>query len=181
MTSESLFHVGEDVYPEHCTKSVVVLGCGNVLIGDDGFGCSVARRLSASGKLPPWATVIEAGTAVREILLDIVLSDRRPAVVVVVDAMDWGGEPGEVSEVPLDRISASKVSEFSPHQAPTSNLLRDLRDGCGVEVVVVTCQVGPLPNEVRMGLSPQVEAAVDRAAGLIADRFFIEPVAAEKG
>lgn len=169
-----------DVAPDYCTKPVVVLGCGNVLFGDDGFGPAVAERLGRSGALPAWATVIDAGTAVREILFDMVLSERRPVVVVVVDAMDAGREPGEVFEVPLERIPAVKVSEFSPHQAPTSNLLRELEDSCGVEVVVVACQAGSPSREMRMGLSPEMEGAADRAARVIEDRFFREPVARQK-
>ncbi|MGQ9582191.1 MAG: hydrogenase maturation protease [Thermoplasmatota archaeon] len=31
--------------PEYCTARVLVLGCGNPLVGDDGFGPAVAERL----------------------------------------------------------------------------------------------------------------------------------------
>jgi coenzyme F420 hydrogenase subunit delta len=160
-----------DSVPEHCAKPVVVLGCGNVLFGDDGFGPAVAQRLRASQMLPAHVAVFDAGTAVRDLLFDMVLGERRPLMVVIVDAVDVGREPGEVFEMSLDEVPTVKTSAFSPHQAPTSNLLRDLRDNCGVGVVVVACQVGHIPQEVWMGLSPEVEEAVGRAIRLIRNRF----------
>ena len=150
---------------------VVVLGCGNVLLGDDGFGPAVAQKLHASGAIPPWAEVIDAGTSVRELLFDITFSEQRPGLIVVIDAVDAGRSPGEVFEISLDDIPAIKVSEYSLHQAPTSNWLRELRDRCDVNVVVIACQVGDIPSEVKMGLTPAVEDAVVRAAKLVAKRF----------
>ena len=160
-----------DVVPEYCTKPVVVFGCGNVLWGDDGFGPAVANQLCASGAVPAWIEVIDAGTSVREFLFDIALSEQRPELIVVIDAVDVGRPPGNVFEIPLDDIPVVKVSDYSLHQAPTSNLLRELRDHCAVEVVVVACQVGEIPDEVKMGLSPKVEDAVARATQLIEKRF----------
>lgn len=175
-----------DIIPEYCTKPVVIFGCGNVLLGDDGFGPAVADKLHVSGAVPPWAEVIDAGTAVREFLFDIALCEQRPAQIVVIDAVDVGRPPGDVFEIPLDNIPIVKVSEYSLHQAPTSNLLRELRDHCGVEVVVVVCQVRELPEEVKMGLSPAVEDAVARATQLVEKRFLwhklpVKQMEAKKG
>lgn len=160
-----------DIVPEYCTKPVVVFGCGNILLGDDGFGPAVVKELHASGAVPECAEVIDAGTSVREFLFDIALSEQRPELIVVIDAVDVGRPPGNVFEISLDDIPVVKVSDYSLHQAPTSNLLRQLRDHCAVEVVVVACQVGENPDEVKMGLSPKVEDAVARATQLIEKRF----------
>ena len=160
-----------DVVPEYCTKPVVVFGCGNILLGDDGFGPAVAEKLRASDIVPTWAEVIDAGTSVREYLFDIALSEQRPELIVVLDAVDVGRPPGDVFEIPLDDIPLVKVSDYSLHQAPTSNLLRQLRDHCGVNVRVIVCQVEQIPDEVKIGLSPKVEDAVARAAQLIEKRF----------
>jgi coenzyme F420 hydrogenase subunit delta len=160
-----------DIVPEYCTKPVVIFGCGNILLGDDGFGPAVAEKLHASDVIPAWATVIDAGTSVREFLFDIALSEQRPELIVVIDAVDVSRPAGNVFEIPLDDVPVVKVSEFSLHQAPTSNLLRELRDHCSVEVVVIACQIGQIPDAVKMGLSPEVEAAVVRATQLIENRF----------
>ena len=178
----------EEILPDHCAKDVVVLCCGNVLFGDDGFGPAVAARLNAE-YIPEWAAVIDAGTGVRQLLFDMVLSDRRPRLAVVVDAVGVGEDsevapggtvprPGEVFEIPLDRIPKVQVSEFSVHQAPTSNLLQELHDLGGIRVVVIVCQVPSIPEEMTEEMSPAVEAAVERAAATIAGRFLREPVGA---
>ena len=160
-----------DVVPEYCTKPVVVFGCGNILLGDDGFGPAVVKELHASGAVPECAEVIDAGTSVREFLFDIALSEQRPGLIVVLDAVDAGRCPGEVFEIPLDDIPVVKVSDYSLHQAPTSNLLRQLRDHCGVDVSVIVCQVEQIPDEVKMDLSPAVQEAVIRATDLIENKF----------
>ena len=169
----------DEILPDHCAKDVVVLCCGNVLFGDDGFGPVVAERLNAEGGIPTWAVVIDAGTAVRELLFDMVLSERRPRLVVVVDAVDLQRTPGEVFEIPLEGIPRVQVSEFSVHQAPTSNLLQELQEVGAVSVAVIVCQVTGIPEEMTEGLSPEVAAAVDRAAQLVRNRFLREQALAE--
>jgi coenzyme F420 hydrogenase subunit delta len=100
---------------------------------------------------------------VRNILFDVLLSDDKPSRIVILDAIDYGREPGEIFEVDLDAYPAHKVDDFSMHQVPTSNLLRELRDLGGVEVSVLACQVGHIPEEVSPGLSAPVATSVQRA------------------
>jgi coenzyme F420 hydrogenase subunit delta len=144
-------------------KSIVILGCGNWLCGDDGFGSSVAQRLERGVALPADVCVLDVGTSIREILFDITLSDKRPAKIIVVDAVDCGREPGELFALDIESLPKTKLTEFSPHQMPTCNLLRELRDLCDVEVTVIACQVQDRSDQVRPGLSRPVKEAVQRA------------------
>jgi coenzyme F420 hydrogenase subunit delta len=171
--------LADDILPDHCSKDVVVLCCGNMLFGDDGFGPAVAEKLSAACDIPEWAVVIDAGTAVRGLLFDMILSERRPRLVVVVDAVDLDREPGTVFEILLDEIPRSRASEFSLHQAPTSNLLRELQKIADVRVAIIVCQVKSIPEEMTGKISPEVAAAVGRAASLVETRFLHKPVAAK--
>jgi len=169
----------DEILPDHCAKDVVVLCCGNILFGDDGFGPAVADRINASKTVPEWAVVIDAGTAVRELLFDMILSERRPRLAVIVDAVDLGRTPGEVFEIPLDDIPRVKISEFSLHQAPTSNLLQELQEVADIKVAVIACQVESIPEEMSEDISSVVRSAIDRAARLIADTYLRTPVLAE--
>ena len=157
--------------PEYCSKPMLVLGCGNALFGDDGFGPAVAQCLQARRDLPDEVCVIDAGTSVREILFDVVLSETRPRKVIIVDAMDKGLKPGELFRPAIDAVPLKKLDNFSIHQLPTSNLLRELRDLCGVEVELIACQVQHIPESVSPGLSPPVEAEVSKAAEMILREF----------
>jgi coenzyme F420 hydrogenase subunit delta len=157
---------------EHLAKRTLVLGCGNVLYGDDGFGPAVADELLERYRIPHEAAVFNLGLATRGFIFDVLLSDERPERIVVVDAMERRGkEPGEIFDVPLDELSREKVDDFSFHQGPTSNLLKELRDLCGVEIVIVSCQPERIPAEMERGLSPPVRRAAAEAAHLIHERY----------
>jgi coenzyme F420 hydrogenase subunit delta len=156
--------------PTFCRCRTLILGCGNDLFGDDGFGREVARRLSAAG-VPDAVCVVDAGTSVRHVLFDVVLSEIRPEEVVVVDAVDVGREPGSVFEIGVAQIPFVKLDDFSMHQIPTSNLLRELENAAGVRVTCLVCQVESVPVEVRPGLSAVVERAVDEAVRVLSRRF----------
>ncbi len=158
--------------PDWHDKSTLILGCGNILLGDDGFGPAVAQRLEADFTIPADICVFDAGTSVREILFDTILSDKKPSKVVIVDAMDCGRKPGEVFSPDIDSYPQVKLDDFSMHQIPTSNLLRELRDLCGVEVIVIACQVAGSCESVNPGLSSPVEAAVEHAVEVLAREHF---------
>jgi coenzyme F420 hydrogenase subunit delta len=158
--------------PEWYDKSVLILGCGNILIGDDGFGPAVAQHLRSDFEIPADICVFDAGTSVRQILFDTVLSDKKPSKIVIIDAMDCNREPGELFLLDIEALPKIKIDDFSMHQIPTSNLLRELRDYCSIEVILIGCQVAGACDSVNPGLSEPVEAAVKPAAELIANEHF---------
>lgn len=132
---------------------IVVLGCGNILFGDDGFGSHVAERLQNGGLLPGNVSVVNAMTSVREILFDLILSEQKPNKIIVIDALDANRKPGEVFRIDVDELPENKIDDFTFHQMPTSNLLRELKDLCNVEVIIIGVQVESIPEAVRPGLS----------------------------
>ncbi|MHC4536826.1 MAG: hydrogenase maturation protease [Planctomycetota bacterium] len=154
--------------PEWYDKSILILGCGNVLLEDDGFGPAVAQQLQRDFTIPSDVCVLDTGTSVREILFDTILSDKKPSKIVIIDAMDCGLEPGELFNMDIDSYPEVKLDDFSLHQVPTSNLLRELRDLCGIEIVVVACQVAGACDSVNPGLSEPVNKAVGQAVEMIA-------------
>ncbi|HDH28812.1 MAG TPA: hydrogenase maturation protease [Euryarchaeota archaeon] len=155
--------------PELYQKRVLVLGCGNILFGDDGFGVEVANCLNERYDLPSDVEVMDVGTGVRDILFNMVLMQGGPSKLIVVDAVDKGRRPGEVFKISLDEIPKNKVDDFSMHQMPSSNMLSELRDFCGVDVVVVACQVKRIPEEIETGLSEEVKKAIPLASELIVE------------
>ena len=155
---------GPNDLPEFCRVTTLVLGCGNVLFGDDGFGCALMEHVTAHYRVPEDVCLLDVGTGVRNLLFTLTLSPVRPRRLLVVDALDAGREPGELFEIDPAEIPAIKLDDFSMHQIPTSNMLRELQEACGMEVRVLACQTGPLPEEIRPGLSPPLLAALPKAA-----------------
>lgn len=138
---------------EQCPKSVLVLGCGNRLFGDDGFGPAAVQYLNEHYSLPDDVAAIDTGISVRNILFDIALSEKRPKKIIIVDAVDVGKNPGEAFELDVSQIPLKKIDDFSMHQLPTSNLLLELKDLCLVDVKVICVQVEEIPDSVRPGVS----------------------------
>ena len=161
--------------PEFCRAPTLVLGCGNILFGDDGFGCALVEFVQSRGGMPAGVCLLDAGTGVRKLLFTLCLSPVRPRRLLIVDALDAGRSAGELFEIDPAEIPAVKLDDFSIHQLPTSNLLRELEEYRGVEVRVLACQTGPLPEEVRPGLSPEVEAALPRAARWLVREYLSAP------
>jgi coenzyme F420 hydrogenase subunit delta len=150
--------------PDFCSKPMLVLGCGNTLFGDDGFGCAVVDYVERHYGVPESVCMLDVGTGVRKLLFTLCLSSVRPKRLFIIDAIDVGRRPGEIFEINPAEIPPAKLDDFSLHQLPTSNLLRELQEMCGVEIRVLACQTGPLPGEIQTGLSDKVSAAVSKAA-----------------
>ncbi len=161
-----------DALPAYCQARVVILGVGNILFGDDGFGPEVANYLTSHYAIPDDIYVMDVGTGVRKLLFTITLSEVKPEKIVVVDAVDWGLDLGSLTVMSAADLPASKVDDFSLHQLPTSNLLRELQEDCGVIVTVVACDVSVMPGTIQPGLSPAIQNAVIAAAQLIANQYF---------
>ena len=150
-------------------KKVLVLGCGNILLSDDGFGPRVVEELLRSYPIPANVGVINAGTSVRNILFDITLSDKKPEKIIIIDAIDAGKLPGEIFELSIDEIPEIKIDDFSMHQLPTSNLLKELKYFCKVDVLILACQVENIPMEVSNDISRKLLAAIPKACERIND------------
>jgi len=150
----------DDCVPECCKCRVLVLGCGNTLFGDDGFGPAVVEHLQRYYAVPEGVCVLDAGTGVRDLLYTVALSPVKPQRIVVIDAVDRGTKPGEVFVGSTEDVPATKESNFSLHQLPTSSLLKEIRDCCELEILLITVQPGFIPEAVGPGLSSTVAAAV---------------------
>jgi coenzyme F420 hydrogenase subunit delta len=174
-----MWEVEQSDLPDFCSKPTLVLGCGNTLFGDDGFGCAVVDYVDAHYGVPEAVCLLDVGTGVRKLLFTLCLSPTRPQRLIILDAIDAGRSPGEVFEIDPAEIPVAKLDDFSLHQLPTSNLLRELQETCGVEVRVLACQTGPLPEEVYAGLSEAVSRAVPQAAEWLVREYFTTPAARE--
>ncbi len=163
-----------DWNPEYYTKRIMVFGCGNILLGDDGFGPAVTEYFIQKYIIPSDVCVVNVGTSIRDILFDLILFTKRPERIVIVDAVDHthlGRKPGEVFEIMLENIPENKTADFSLHLSPTTNLLKELRDLGQIDVRVIVCQVESIPKEVASGLSRPVQGAVSKVSQLIKEKY----------
>ena len=148
-------------------KEILIFGCGNTLFGNDGFGPGVVDYLNENHKLPDTVLAMDVGTGIRDFMFDLLLMENKPQKVIIIDAVTIKGrEQGEVFEIDLARVPAEKMSDFSLHQSPSSNLLSQLRDS-GVDVNVLGMHTASIPNEIKPGLCPRAMQAIPVAAAWI--------------
>jgi hydrogenase 3 maturation protease len=135
-------------------KRFGVIGVGNVMKGDDGAGPAVVAELARLGFTFP---LVDA-TEVPENYAGWVPKQKLD-VVVFVDAVDFGGRPGECRVIPLDRlmVSASNTHRLSLHY--TVLFLRDEWEGDAI-------LVGVQPKALKLGdgLSAEVSDGVKELA-----------------
>ena len=84
-------------------KKTLILGIGNLLLGDEGVGVHAARALQKEG-CPGDVEILEIGTAILDALPALEKADR----VIVLDAMKYDGNPGSVYRIPLGKCEKSQ-------------------------------------------------------------------------
>jgi coenzyme F420 hydrogenase subunit delta len=152
---------------------VLIFGCGNTLMGDDGFGPAVIERLQTCHTLPSSVWVDDVGTSIRDILFDLLLAPKKAKMILIIDAAKQDRRaPGELFELPVDQIALEKVNDFSVHHFPSLNLLKELSETAAVDVRVLTVQVVCIPEEIQPGLSPEVAAAIPLACDWVLGLIF---------
>ncbi len=148
-------------------KQVLILGCGNTLFGNDGFGPEVVQHLNENYVLPDQVLALDAGTGIRDYIFDLLLMEKKPKQIFVIDAITIKGKKiGELFEVDLTDVPKEKLSDFSLHQSPSSNLLSELKDQ-NVDVRVYCVHTDEVPNVIKPGLSDEVKNAIPTACAWI--------------
>ena len=144
-------------------KEILILGCGNTLFGDDGFGPKVIQNLNENYIFPDYVLPLDAGTGIRDYIFDLLLMEEKPKQIFVIDAVTvTGKKTGELFEMNLVDVPKEKLSDFSLHQSPSSNLLSELKE-LGVDVRVYCVHTDNVPNFIEPGLSDEVEKAIPEA------------------
>jgi hydrogenase maturation protease len=149
---------------------VLLAGVGNVFLGDDGFGCEVAKAIGGAA-LPAGVDVADYG--IKGVHLAYELLDGGYDTLIMIDAAPVGGPPGTLAVVEVDPadpggcgpLAAPAVDAHSMHPLAVLQVLHALGGRIG-RVLVVGCQPGELAEQ--MGLSPPVRAAVPGAVSLAA-------------
>lgn len=142
-----------------------VIGLGNPLMGDDGFG------LVALARLREWdldgVELADGGTWGMSLLPLVEDSDR----LLLLDAITAGSQPGDVVVLERDRLPIYLQRKLSPHQVDLSDVLAAAEWRGRLPAETVAIGVEPLSVELRYDLSPVVDRAVDAAVDAVIARL----------
>ena len=141
----------------HLKGRVVILGIGNTLRSDDGAGSLLANRLQGNTPFTVWDT----GTC-PENYLNRIIKDK-PDTIVIIDAADFGGLPGEFRVLGTDEIKTANL--FSTHNASPSLLINYLQSNLKVDIIILIIQ----PKNIHFSneLSPEVSHTLNVLEGFL--------------
>jgi len=140
---------------------LAIVGVGSGMRGDDAAGSAVIKTMKTRVKSKN-VLLLEAGVSPESLTQKI----RRfgPSHVIIIDAADFGGKPGEMAVSAPDSTSGFS---FSTHSMPLSILSEYIEKGLGAKVLLIGIQ----PKEVRFGkrMSAEVRAAIPALAERLGD------------
>ncbi len=149
---------------EYLNKETLILGCGNPLFGDDGFGPEFVRRLKEEkieDKLQNVA-VIDCGTGLSPFLNLINSSDHTIKNLYLVDCADFKGKPGDVLILDGKEISSGDFIKSSHNM----NIPHEItRFSSNVKLVLVQGRVDP--NSMSTEMDEEVRKAIDKVQKIV--------------
>lgn len=148
-------------------RRILVLGVGNLLWADEGFGVRVVERLAAGWRFPDSVQVVDGGTQGLYLLPLVEEAD----VLILADAVDFGLEPGSRCLRRDDEVPAYLgAKKMSLHQTGFQEVLASaaLLGRLPERLVLVGVQPETL-DDYGGGLTAAVAAQVDWAVATVHD------------
>lgn len=159
--------VKESDMPSESKRRILVLGIGNLLWADEGFGVRCVEALNAAWEFPPQVTLMDGGTQGLYLLPYVQEAD----CLLVFDAVDYGDEPGMLREVVGDQVPRFMgVKKMSLHQTGFQEVLMaaELTQKMPSELVLIGVQAeqledfgGSLRDVVKAQMVPALNIALD--------------------
>jgi len=144
---------------------ILVIGCGNILFEDDGFGPAVTVALEEYFKeheLPENVLILDAGTGGPHYIFS--LPNEMWKKLIIVDIIDYGAEPGALRIFGVEELPEGSYENV--HSWPVNQPLHELNDS--VEIMVIGCQPESISApDVKLGLTKSVEDAIPKAIQII--------------
>ncbi|MEM5426257.1 HyaD/HybD family hydrogenase maturation endopeptidase [Paraburkholderia ferrariae] len=155
--------------PQSGAPAIVVLGIGNVLWADEGFGVRCIEALQQRFEFAPHVSLMDGGTQGLYLVQYVQAADS----LLIFDAVDYGLAPGTLKIVEDDDVPAFLgVRKMSLHQTGFQEvlMLARLTGRYPRRVLLVGCQ----PDEVDDyggSLRPAMKASLERALDLGVERL----------
>lgn len=133
----------------------LILGIGNILLGDEGIGVRIAQQLEENLAITAEFDVVDGGTCGME-LLDLMANRQH---IIVIDAVLANKAPGEIITLYDEQVPTFFSRKISPHQLGLCDVLSALK--LTDEFPSHLCLIGIQPEtlEPQMTLSQTVQNA----------------------
>ncbi|NJC88488.1 MAG: HyaD/HybD family hydrogenase maturation endopeptidase, partial [Desulfuromonas sp.] len=146
--------------------AILVLGLGNTIMTDDGFGVRAVEALSSRYRFPEEVHLLDGGTLGLDLLPRLEGVER----LLIIDALEMHAAPGTVFRLEGEEVPRAFAGKLSVHQMGVQDLLAvsELMGHLPRELVVWGAQ----PESIEMGteLTPAVTAALEPVvAGVVGE------------
>ena len=145
-------------------KKILVAGVGNIFLGDDGFGCEVARRLVAAGHTFPEGVRVE-DYGIRGLHLALEIANGYD-LVILIDTVSQGDAPGTITVLEVDTASTGGGVPDA-HDMNPQNVIDLLVDLGGQLDRMLIVGVEPYSLDENLGLSEPLQGVVEQAVQVV--------------
>ncbi len=155
---------------EPVREKTIILGVGNLLMGDEGVGVHAAHQMERL-PLPQGVEIVEGGTDGFK-LIPVILKAGR---LIVVDAVKGGGEPATLYRFDIDQFQQfPDPYKTSVHQIGIQQVVQ-LAGMVGAPPRTTIIGVEPASMEMCMELSPALLAKLPRVCELALEAAGVDP------
>ncbi|WP_457574405.1 HyaD/HybD family hydrogenase maturation endopeptidase [Desulfolithobacter sp.] len=146
------------------TQKIGILGIGNLLLRDEGFGVHFIEKLDKLYRVPDNVQLLDGGTA--GIMLAPFIEDVD--VLYVIDTVSIDDEPGSIHRFTDQDVRSGNIqTRMSPHQVGLLEILSlcELRGRAPEKVEMIT--VIPEDLSTGIGLSPRLAPRIDEVLDIL--------------
>ncbi|HBR22705.1 MAG TPA: Ni,Fe-hydrogenase maturation factor [Nitrospiraceae bacterium] len=144
---------------------VLILGVGNILLRDDGFGVRLIQSLEETA-FPPNVQILETGTVSHQLIPEF----RSIDYLIVIDVVEAGDAPGSIFRFSPDDMNFRSEQKLSLHQISLTDVLQMAAlTGAKPKTVIIAVQ----PKNILLGLelSDEVTMAMPKVKELVFDEL----------
>lgn len=157
-------------------KGITILGLGNTLLRDEGFGVHFVRWFSERYRLPASVRIVEGGTLAYSLLDTVCNCDH----LIVIDIIKTKDEPGSIYRFTQDELALHLPPPTSAHEVQFLDVL------CKAELieeapqVVFLCAVPLSYDEMDTEITPLMKEKFPLVEELLLKELFRHHVAPER-
>jgi len=124
------------------TEKILILGIGNILWADEGFGVRVVQALERAYQFPASVSLVDGGTQGLALIPHVQATD----ILVIIDAVDFNLAPGSLVQLHGEEVPAYLgANKMSLHQISFQ------------EVLALSQLLGKSPKQIALfGVQPEV-------------------------
>jgi hydrogenase maturation protease len=147
-------------------RNILILGVGNLLLTDDGFGVHVINELRGI-PFPPNVTLIEAGIVSHQLIPSLHEAD----LLIFIDSVEAGDTPGSIFRFRPEDMTYMSQLKTSLHEMSLMDVLMMTElTGKRPESIIIAVQ----PRDVKscsLELNPEIRAVIPRVIDLVLEEL----------